>query len=1764
MKEIIRIVSLALVLSCLLLPFGALAAFAQDISISVQWTDDSGAVQWSGPAVPVTSEPEENRFWLVLPPDAPLTGLTLNISDLSGGIAYFEPGQGTVLEYVADAAGSLDQPSMSISGYNAEGGLQAVYSLYISYQELPQTPVNVPAEVTIHYVDESGYPLAADQHMTFSEGESTVYAMSLEGYTLTSASSFSVTVNENGVFPAEVTFTYARIVSSASVTVHYVDESGNPLLIDMIYTYDVGQHQVTAAPIDQYVPTGSTLYIVTVDENGAAPAEITFTYTPYIPPADLTVHYLDENGEPLLPDAQFTLTGGSHVIQAESIPRFVPEAYEQTVEITLDGAFPSEITFRYAREVLPASVMIHSVDEEGVKIAEDVTQTVQPGHNTVYPAAAVSSDLYMPTIPESYEVIVTADGASPAEVTFTYRHAVQPVDVTLHYVDDRGDTVAPDDVLTFGEGEHQIFPAAQVSAEDYQGAEPSSYPLTVSLAGGSVSEVTFTYNRTVKPATVTVHYTDAQGTPVANDTVQVFQGGSYVIFPQPVDLPERYFQAAGDPAFQNVTVDADGAHPSELTFVYEYVPREPVVLPVYYRDAETGADVALSGTATLPPGAVTPVTARPENLLPDYVLTGDFTVYVSVNADGEADRSEIVFLYQYVEPTPEPTAEPTSAPTSEPTSEPTPEPIPVTEPTATPAPVMVSVRYVDPDGADVASPGVVWCALGETMINAAPADLMAGYQPDGPQSVLVRVDENGPDPAEILFTYRLTQEPPAPKVALVNVKYISPNKEVFYSYSATCVEGQENKVEVDWAQVDGALCYELASDAAVYVAVDENGAAYPAEVVFRFRDEINAYVTIRYQDAATGRDVASPQQQICYVGTNTVDILPLDLEENYVLIPNQYSATVVLDAEGHLTPGEVVFLYLPVATATPAPQIPAYDTPMDTYFYPTGQSVRLRSTPTTTEDNIMSLVSSGQLGHVLGKVVNSDGKVWYAVEINGLMGYMSEAVVRFLSDAEIAALFNYTLAPTQEPTPLPTDIPDGMVIDRWASTSKSVNFRRNPDRSAEKIDELKKNIRVWVYSSKTVNGEKWYAVRYNGTDGYMMADYVQLASEAENAGIQAQLASPMPTQTPLAPTETPTPEPTAVPTETPTPEPTEEPTPEPTEAPTPEPTEAPTPMPTPYRGYALTKTQTALRTGVSQTDDSILEMLPPQTLLLVNSETYVDEVAWDSVQTLGSGNLGFIPQSALDFITAEEARPYLDQLQPTPTPTVAVQEQTEGLAMTLGDGVPMRNFPDTNGEIIALLPYMAVAQVRGQQYAGNAAWHLVQYNGMWGYIRQDQLRMMDQDEILTYQAMIAAGTATPTAAPIPTPEPVTNESLSSYGHVQSNSGRVNLRSEPTTKNNNAIRLLDNYAFALVLGSVTNDEGTWYHISQGGTEGYIRGDYFHVLTLGELSEFLQSSEYLNANSNNTVSGADSSQIQPVEDYNKTVWQNPALTASYEPFNPFTTPTPDPERVPAKTPEPTSSPTPTPEIAPVSPENNTIQPDNNTRQGGSPWPWVLLGLAAVGGGGAYYAYTVHRQTEKRRQAFRAQQAQQARQARSAAVHPQMRAAQNNPGQNQARPVYPNPSAPFMPPQGGVPQTAQSASQGTSVYRTGAAASQPGVKEETKTYPSVRQSAQVYQPPRQDAKPYPSQPSAQAFGSPARQPDMTSAAAGDQEALDEDLPSFMPAPMDPNAQRLNLQIKTAQPEMEELPAQTAGEAEVPARKRIRRTERNKGLYDSNDPKA
>lgn len=211
----------------------------------------------------------------------------------------------------------------------------------------------------------------------------------------------------------------------------------------------------------------------------------------------------------------------------------------------------------------------------------------------------------------------------------------------------------------------------------------------------------------------------------------------------------------------------------------------------------------------------------------------------------------------------------------------------------------------------------------------------------------------------------------------------------------------------------------------------------------------------------------------------------------------------------------------------------------------------------------------------------------------------------------------------------------------------------------------------------------------------------------------------------------------------------------------------------------------------------------------------------------------------------------------TSTPTPAKQI---GYATTLGDNVPIRVAADPNSVLLDLLAKDVVVDIAGQEFISGQPWHIVKYNGQLGYIRADQLRWLSRDE-----------------------------SLSNYGY--STNDNVNFRKSPGY-NGEKIGVLNKYAFALVLDSNQVDGTTWYYVNHIGTEGYISSDFFHVLSMSELEEFLQSPEYAQGmadSTDNTNGGTGNNNFTTLEDWNVGTWADPnlGLSNTYEPFDPYTT-------------------------------------------------------------------------------------------------------------------------------------------------------------------------------------------------------------------------------------------------------------------------------------
>ena len=576
-------------------------------------------------------------------------------------------------------------------------------------------------------------------------------------------------------------------------------------------------------------------------------------------------------------------------------------------------------------------------------------------------------------------------------------------------------------------------------------------------------------------------------------------------------------------------------------------------------------------------------------------------------------------------------------------------------------------------------------------------------------------------------------------------------------------------------------------------------------------------------------------------------------------------------------------------------------------------------------------------------------------------------------------------------TPAP-EIPVGEMMNRYGKTNSKVFFRKDPSTKSSKLSQLGKNTYVYMIHTKEYdNNEVWTYALVNGKPGYIMTEYLDALTEEDSKAWDQAQSSPAPVynREEFFPTATP------VPTDTP--------------APTDPPTEPPTATPVPTDTPAPTDPPTAPPTATPTTPPTDPPTAPPTDTPFVPTDTPV----------------------------------------PAPTPVAPTQEppQRSGYGITIGDGIPVRERPTAASAIKEELPVNKIVYVYGQIYQDGIAWHEIEHDGKWGYVRADLIRIMSYGEMAAYEEMLQ-----PQETPIPnvTIAPYTYDpnELSCYGYVTTDA--VNFRTEPSSSSRR-IRLMKRYATFIVYGSVQADGETWYKVSYDGQMGYLNGKYFKQMTVSEAEQFLKSDKYReglannsaqstansNAGSSPTTTGSPTG-IVTAEDQKVSEWVNPAAGAavSYKPFDPFATPEPLPENefennefvnslidqvkagtlkqeelkmelekfykdaadpaavvdramayIEGKTELATEEPSQSPE--PLATEEITEFPQEQSTGGGA--GWVAAGLVlAAGAGGGYYWYL---QRERKRKA--AQRMAQKR------VAQQNRAAQQNKPRTAERP-------------------------------------------------------------------------------------------------------------------------------------------------------------------
>lgn len=169
-----------------------------------------------------------------------------------------------------------------------------------------------------------------------------------------------------------------------------------------------------------------------------------------------------------------------------------------------------------------------------------------------------------------------------------------------------------------------------------------------------------------------------------------------------------------------------------------------------------------------------------------------------------------------------------------------------------------------------------------------------------------------------------------------------------------------------------------------------------------------------------------------------------------------------------------------------------------------GDSTRVRQTASTDSDTI-SAVNKGDKLEVLSEVTASDGKVWYQVSINNIIGYIRSDTVK-----KVEASSAQAEQPVAQPVVAETAV---TAMDSQSATIKadSVNVRSQASTSANAVATVKKGTAITLTGTATgTDGKKWYQVSYinNGSDvkGFIREDLVTIgeAVPASEEGGEAE------------------------------------------------------------------------------------------------------------------------------------------------------------------------------------------------------------------------------------------------------------------------------------------------------------------------------------------------------------------------------------------------------------------------------------------------------------------------------------------------------------------------------------------------------------------------------------------------------------------------------------------------------------------------------------
>ena len=916
--------------------------------------------------------------------------------------------------------------------------------------------------------------------------------------------------------------------SLLSITLSWTDAQGNPVFA-MATPVPYGEEQAfwaqvdITAPLDQltitishpnhpeYVfdPANGSVLLNVVDSGAAmdmltaipitAMANDTFAdaYTLYVStqmmptdpaldtPVDVTVVYQYDNGEVIDQQTQPLGSGDYTITPSSGLVAGLELTSAQEVPVHVEGgvASPNPVVFTYKTPDVKADVTVVYQYEDG-EVIDRTTQSLGSGDHTIKPTSELVAGLEL-TSAQEVPVHVEGGVATPNLVTFVYKQAsTEPVyaNIEISFVDKDGNPVASPQSTSLPVGRHTVTAAPEDLLDGYSIATEPNVTVEVYEDGtADPASIAFVYNKvetdpTEEPqpstASVTVLYLAREDDhEVAAAQTFTLGEGTVPVSATPENLEAGY--TLDGAATQDVVVDQQGnASPNPVTFYYvkaqEPTPVAQATITIRYTDVK-GNQIAPTETRMLDANNVYAIAPDPSRVPSDYLPLKADTVSVTVNAEGVADVTEVVFVYQ---PKVTETEIPTGAliqrwgyTTAEKGS------INWRDEPSTDGRRLGTLNqntYVWLLREEVNSSGEAWTKV---LYNGQEGYIMSEFlvvlsQAESDYYTESYIKGNGftPVPTETASpSPKPSPETPSPSPEAPSASPETPSP----ATPSASPETPTPKPAAPTPYVGYALTNQN-------VAL-RNGMDYQDTSILTMLER-NTLVQVQLQ---TTDDAGTLWSYCTTTNSNPISGMVLDSALNRIS-----------DAEAQA---------IIQANATPTPSPTAEPPQQQGYAVARGDNVYMRTLPSELS-GISHVLSAGEVAYVTGQqyvLNNGTYEIWHVVQYGSEWGYIRADLMRMLDPWEEEQYLNSlkTPAPTLVTTPQPYD--ENNLSSYGYVSSSTVNFRQSASTSSTRLATLRQYAFCLVLGTTQSNGTTWYKVNYGGKVGYIQGDYFKQLTIAE-------------------------------------------------------------------------------------------------------------------------------------------------------------------------------------------------------------------------------------------------------------------------------------------------------------------------------------------------------------------------------------------------------------------------------------------------------------------------------------------------------------------------------------------------------------------------------------------------------------------------------------------------------------------------------------------